>query len=89
MDRSTEAGSTHQGQIIAQYREYMHWTQQRLADELGVDLRTVQRMEQRPMIKSLKRRQFLVELLGIPAALMALENEKDPLCLARTTDVDE
>jgi len=36
-------------------------------------------MEQRPMIKSLKRRQFLVELLGIPAVLMALENEKPPL----------
>ena len=73
------AGHVHQGQIIAQYREAMHWTQQRLADELGVDLRTVQRMEQRPMIKNLKRRQFLVELLGIPAVLMALENEKPRL----------
>ncbi len=31
------------------------------------------------MIKSLKRRQFLVELLGIPAVLMALENEKPRL----------
>src|SRR5579872_6993250 len=75
MDSSVRAGSNHQGQIIAQYREDKHWTQQRLADELGVDLRTVQRMEQRPMIKSLKRRQFLVELLCIPAVLMALENE--------------
>ncbi|HEU0001987.1 MAG TPA: helix-turn-helix transcriptional regulator [Ktedonobacteraceae bacterium] len=69
----------HQGQIIAQYRENRHWTQQRLADELGVDLRTVQRMEQRPMIKNLKRRQFLVELLGIPAVLMALEDAKPRL----------
>jgi tetratricopeptide (TPR) repeat protein len=79
MNGSVRAGSIHQGQIIAQYRDAMHWTQQRLADELGVDLRTVQRMEQRPMIKSLKRRQFLVELLGIPAVLMALENEKPRL----------
>ena len=70
MENSTGAGSIHQGQIVAHYREAMHWTQQRLADELGVDLRTVQRMEQRPMIKSLKRRQFLVELLGIPAIFM-------------------
>jgi transcriptional regulator with XRE-family HTH domain len=73
------AGNVHQGQTITRYREAMHWTQQRLADELGVDLRTVQRMEQRPMIKSLKRRQFLIELLGIPAVLMALENEKPRL----------
>lgn len=72
----THTGNIHQGQIIAQYREARHWSQQRLAEELGVDLRTVQRMEQRPMIKSLKRREFLVELLGIPAALMALENDR-------------
>src|SRR5690348_4061391 len=66
----------HHGHIIARYREARHWSQQRLADELGVDLRTVQRMEQRPMIKSLRRRQFLIELLGIPAALLALESDK-------------
>jgi len=65
----------HQGRIVAQYREARHWTQQRLAEELGVDLRTVQRMEQRPMIKSLKRRELLVKLLGIPAVLMGLESE--------------
>jgi tetratricopeptide (TPR) repeat protein len=69
------AGNVHQGQIIAQYREAMHWTQQRLADELSVDLRTVQRMEQRPMIKNVERRKLLVRLLGIPAVLMALEGE--------------
>ncbi len=79
MESNIGVESIHQGQIIAQYREDKHWTQQRLADELDVDLRTVQRMEQRPMIKSLKRRQFLVELLGIPAVLMALENEKPRL----------
>jgi len=36
-------------------------------------------MEQRPMIKSLKRRQFLIELLGIPAVLMTLESAKPRL----------
>lgn len=69
------ASDTHQGQIVALYRESRHWSQQRLAEELGVDLRTVQRMEQRPMIKSLKRRELLVKLLGIPAVLMGLEGE--------------
>src|SRR5581483_872188 len=75
MESRAKVESIHQGQIIAQYREAMHWTQQRLADELGVDLRTVQRMEQRPMIKNVERRKLLVRLLGIPAVLMALEGE--------------
>lgn len=75
MESSRQAESTHQGRIIAQYREARHWTQQRLAEELGVDLRTVQRMEQRPMIKNVERRKLLIRLLGIPAALMALEGE--------------
>ena len=73
--QDTSGGNIHQGQVVAHYREAMHWTQQRLADELNVDLRTVQRMEQRPMIKDVKRRQFLVELLGIPAVLMGLQDE--------------
>jgi transcriptional regulator with XRE-family HTH domain len=75
MESSIKAESIHQGRIIAQYREARHWTQQRLAEELGVDLRTVQRMEQRPMIKNVERRKLLIRLLGIPAALMAVEGE--------------
>src|SRR5712692_2229608 len=75
MESSIRVESIHQGQIIAQYREARHWTQQRLADELGVDLRTVQRMEQRPMIKNVERRKLLIRLLGIPAVLMALEGK--------------
>ncbi|MGH2493939.1 MAG: helix-turn-helix domain-containing protein [Ktedonobacteraceae bacterium] len=65
----------HQGQLVAQYRKALKWSQQDLADALGVSLRTVQRLEQTPMIEDLDRRSFLVKLLGIPAALMALEND--------------
>ena len=75
MESSIRAESIHQGRVIAQYREARHWAQQRLAEELGVDLRTVQRMEQRPMIKNVERRKLLISLLGIPAALMAIESE--------------
>jgi transcriptional regulator with XRE-family HTH domain len=65
----------HQGQLVAHYRKAMKWSQQDLADALGVSLRTVQRLEQTPMIEDIDRRTFLVKLLGIPAALMALEND--------------
>jgi transcriptional regulator with XRE-family HTH domain len=68
-------GIQHQGQLVAQYRKAMKWSQQDLADALGVSLRTVQRLEQTPMIEDVNRRTFLVKLLGIPAALMALEND--------------
>jgi len=63
----------HQGQIIAQYRKLKKWSQQDLAEALRADVRTVQRMEQQHMIKSVSRRQLLVGLLGIPATLMALD----------------
>lgn len=64
----------HQGQIVKQYREALKWSQQDLADALQVSLRTVQRMEQMQVIK--KRRELLIQLLGIPAALIVLENNK-------------
>jgi transcriptional regulator with XRE-family HTH domain len=35
----------HQGQLVAQYRKALKWSQQDLADALGVSLRTVQRLE--------------------------------------------
>ena len=47
-----------------------------MAEELGVSLRTVQRMEQQPVIRSVKRRELLVQLLGIPAVLIGLEGEQ-------------
>jgi tetratricopeptide (TPR) repeat protein len=65
----------HQGQLVAQYRKALKWSQQDLANALGKSLRTVQRLEQTPMIEDLDRRTFLVKLLGIPAVLMALEND--------------
>lgn len=66
----------HQGQIVAQYRKAMKWSQKDLAEAMHLSLRTVQRMEQAPMIEDKERRAFLVKLLGIPAALMALENDE-------------
>jgi transcriptional regulator with XRE-family HTH domain len=60
----------HHGQIVAEYRKRRKWSQLRLAEELGVDLSTVQRMEKKSVIKSEKRRQLLVGLLGIPAVLL-------------------
>src|SRR5260370_1343435 len=47
------------------------------------DLRTVQRMEQQPMIKNVKRRELLVKLIGIPAVLLGLEGEQH----LRTTEL--
>ncbi len=70
-----EASSIHQGQAIAQYRKAKKWSQSDLAEALHVDVRTVQRMETQNMIKSIERRQLLIGLLGIPAALLALEGE--------------
>ncbi len=66
----------HQGQIVALYRKAMRWSQQDLAEALGLSLRTVQRMEQEVMIEDIERRKFLVGLLGIPAALMTLGDEE-------------
>lgn len=79
-----EVESMHHGRLVAVYRGRMHWSQERLAYELGVDLRTVQRMEQQPMIKNVKRRELLVKLLGIPAVLLGLEGEQQHL---RTTEL--
>lgn len=66
---------THQGQVITQYRKAKKWSQEDLAEALQVDVRTVQRMEKQAMVKNINRRQLLIGLLGIPAALMELENE--------------
>src|SRR5712692_4254490 len=71
-----EIVTQHQGQLVAQYRKTLKWSQQDLVNALGKSLRTVQRLEQTPMIEDKKRRAFLVKLLRIPAALMALENEE-------------
>jgi tetratricopeptide (TPR) repeat protein/transcriptional regulator with XRE-family HTH domain len=69
------AREKHHGAIVAAYRVAKGWSQQRLANELEVDLTTVQRMEKLPMIKNVSRRWFLVGMLGIPASLLGLEGE--------------
>lgn len=68
--------ATHQGQIVAEYRRHKNWTQEELANALRVDARTVQRMERQDVINNVTRRRLLVGLLGIPAALMGLEEEQ-------------
>ena len=65
----------HQGKVVAQYREQIGLTQEDLAEEMSVHLRTVQKLESRQMIRSLARRWFLVGLLGIPASQLGLEGE--------------
>ncbi len=75
---SNVAREMHHGRTVVEYRKAKGWTQQRLADELGVELRTVQRMEQLAMIKDIERRWFLVGLLGIPAILLGLEGKPPP-----------
>jgi tetratricopeptide (TPR) repeat protein len=65
----------HQGQLVVQYRENIGQTQEWLAAELGVDVRTVQRLERTAMIRSNSRRWFLVGLLGIPASDLNLTGE--------------
>ena len=69
------AGTEHQGQIVAQYRKMNKWSREKLAEALHVDVSTVYRMERHSVIKNLKRRELLVGLLGIPAALIGLSDE--------------
>ena len=70
---------THQGQVVAQYRKALKWSQEDLAESLRIDVRTVQRMEKLAMIKDIGRRRLLIGLLGIPAVLMGLEQEQSPV----------
>ncbi len=77
----------HQGRIVAKYRKYRSWSQQDLADELHVDVRTVQRIEQQAMIKDIDRRRFLVALLGIPASLMGLDAETQGTQILKEAEV--
>jgi transcriptional regulator with XRE-family HTH domain len=69
----------HQGQVVAQYRKALKWSQEDLAEALRIDVRTVQRMEKQVMIRDLSRRRLLVGLLGIPAVLMGWEHEVSPV----------
>jgi transcriptional regulator with XRE-family HTH domain len=68
-----ELEEPHHGQIIAEYRKHKNWTHEDLALALRVHPRTVQRLEEKPMIKSVSRRRFVAGMLGIPVALLGLE----------------
>lgn len=72
MDTLQEKG-THHGRLIVQYREAKKWSQARLAEAMHLSLSTVHRMEKQPVVKSIRRRELLVSLLGIPAAQLGLE----------------
>ena len=65
----------HHGKLAAQYRENMRMTQEDLAEELGIHIRTVQKLESKLMIRSTTRRWLLVGLLGIPASQLDLKGE--------------
>lgn len=66
----------HQGKVIARYRDAKDWSQSDLAEVLKVNLRTIQRIEHQAVIKNLARRQFLAATLGIPLALLGLDNDQ-------------
>jgi tetratricopeptide (TPR) repeat protein len=57
------------------YRQAAHLSQQDLADFMRVSVHTVQRMEKEPVIKDVRRRQFLIAFLGIPAMYLQLETD--------------
>ncbi len=71
----------HHGHIIKYYRRHRQsprsWTQEQLAEALQVSVRWVQAMEKMPFIHSISRRRALCLILGIPAALLDLE-ETEP-----------
>ncbi|SRR5579875_1043842 len=64
------------GQIVAQYRKRKHWTQEQLAAALRLDKRTVQRIESQEVISSDERRRLLIGVLGIPAELLNVEEQR-------------
>ena len=70
--------ATHQGNIVLHYRKLKKMSRWKLAELLEVDVSTIYRMENQALIKDAKRRQLLVELLGIPAALMSLDLASHP-----------
>lgn len=68
----------HHGTIIKYYRRQVMnpprgWTQEQLAEAAGISVRWVQGMERQPFIQSMTRRKALAVILGIPAALLNLE----------------
>src|SRR5690242_11950115 len=68
----------HHGKLIKYYRKRVMnppdgWTQEQLAAASKLSVRWVQEMERQPFIHSITRRKALAVILGIPAALLSLE----------------
>ena len=69
---------SHHGKIVKYYRcEIMNpprgWTQEQLAEAMGVSTRWVQEIEKMEFIHDIKRRKALAIILGIPAAFLQIE----------------
>ncbi len=71
--------AAHQGKIVLAYRKLRKLTRGDLAELLGVDTSTIYRLEHKTLIKDIKKRQLLVSLLGIPAALMSIDKDSYPV----------
>lgn len=74
----------HHGKIIKYYRRVVisppkGWTQEQLAEAANVSTRWVQEMEGMPFIQSVSRRKALALILGIPAALLNVEEAEKPI----------
>src|SRR3989442_1983454 len=68
----------HHCRVIKYYRRQVAnpprgWTQEQLAEALGVSVRWVQELEKMSFIQSIPRRKALAMILGIPAGLLHLE----------------
>ncbi|MBV8822388.1 MAG: helix-turn-helix transcriptional regulator [Ktedonobacteraceae bacterium] len=72
---TTQVAQWHQGRIVATYRQAANLSQQDLADFMRVSVYTVQRMEKEAVIKDMRRRQFLIAFLGIPASYLQLDTD--------------
>jgi len=69
-------GFPHSGQVIRHYREMLTMEIEELAQKLGISTRRAYEHEETAaMPKSLSRRQALVDILGIPFALMNLPKQ--------------
>lgn len=68
----------HHGKVVKYYRcsvmnQPRGWTQEQLAEAMGVSTRWVQEIERMEYIQDISRRKALAIILGIPAALLGIE----------------
>lgn len=73
-----EEANTHHGNVVKYYRRSVinqphGWTQEQLAEAMGVSVRWVQAIEKMEYIQDIHRRKTLAIILGIPIALLNLD----------------